>query len=231
MSADHFTDVAAASSWMVRERNKRGWSTTVLAANARAVARREGSTLELTQQSVSGFEQPKRLPKKIPDWFRFVKMAFEEGLQPEQQVVAARDELVFIREVDISYAMGDGAEIEDYPEASLVPFNLNFIQAMSKAPIEQLFLATGHGESMEPTLLRHDLVLVDTSERRVARQDLIWALNYAGAGMIKRLRRVKGPEGDEFLILSDNASVPPQPAAIRDVHIVGKVVWVGRRIQ
>ena len=84
---------------------------------------------------------------------------------------------------------------------------------------------------MEPTLLTDDIVLIDTAERDFRLGDIIWALNYAGQGYIKRLRRVRRDGADKVLILSDNPSVPPEEADPQDVHIVGKVVWVARRPQ
>lgn len=222
-------DADAARVWIKRERDKRGWSTTKLANIARSIAHREGSPIKLAQQLISSFEQPGG-GKRLPAWLPYVVKAFEEGDQPNDHPISRRDELVYIREVDISYAMGAGVDVEQYPETNLIPFNLGFIQALSRAPVERLFLATGHGESMEPTLLRHDLILVDTSQRQVGQSDLIWALNYAGGSMVKRLRRVRRDGSDRLLILSDNPSVPPEEADYEDVHIVGKVVWVGRRM-
>lgn len=140
------------------------------------------------------------------------------------------DDLVYVREVDISYAMGEGAEIADYPSIGLIPFNLGFIKALSRASSDSLFVATGHGESMETTLLRSDILMIDTSQRDVRQSDLIWAFTLAGGGMIKRLRRVRESGRDRFLIISDNPSVPDQLADIEDVHIIGKLVWVGRRM-
>lgn len=134
-------------------------------------------------------------------------------------------DIELIRRVDISYAMGDGSVIEDYPETDFLPFSLNFLRQFARGTTDRLFIATGHGESMEPTLRRDDLVMIDTSQDRVAFQDHLWALTYCGAGMIKRLRRISG---DRMLILSDNPSVPPQEADEEDVHIVGKVVWIAR---
>lgn len=136
-----------------------------------------------------------------------------------------------IRQVDITYAMGDGSIVDDYPETGFVPFQSDFLRSITRAAPERLFLASGHGDSMEPTLLRSDLLLIDSSQSRVAHQDQIWALTYAGAGMIKRLRRTKGDGVDKYLIMSDNPAVPPQEADFDDVYIVGKVVWVGRRVQ
>lgn len=218
----------AAAEWLKRERLKRGWSTIKLADVARAIARREGSSLALTQQTISGFEQPGK--KRMPDWLRYVRMAFEEGEPPQQQEQERRDDLVYVRQVDIRYAMGAGATIEDYPQTSLIPFNLGFLRSISRATTEKLFLASGHGNSMEPTLLKDDLILIDTTETHMGLGDLIWAIEYAGAGYIKRLRKVKRDGRTKYLILSDNQSVPPEEADPEDVHIVGKVVWIGRRM-
>lgn len=139
-------------------------------------------------------------------------------------------ELIYVRQVDIVLAMGEPAPIEEYPATDLVPFNLGFIRAITNADTEKLLLFTGHGESMEPTLLRSDLLMIDTGNRSPSMSDQIWAFHYAGGGMVKRLRRIKESGRDMFLILSDNPAVPAQVAGIEDVHVIGKLVWVGRRI-
>jgi phage repressor protein C with HTH and peptisase S24 domain len=126
--------------------------------------------------------------------------------------------------------MGDPAVVEDYPDTELVPFNLGFIRAITKAPTDQLVILAGHGESMEPTLLRNDMLLIDTSQREPLVSDLIWAFHYAGGGMIKRLRRIREAGRDRFLIISDNAAVPVQAADIDDVHVIGKLIWIGRKM-
>ncbi|MEH3107121.1 MAG: hypothetical protein PGN09_07525 [Sphingomonas fennica] len=218
-----------AGQWMLDQRKARGWSAARLAEYARAIAEREGSTVKLPQQSISAFEQAGK-SKRMPEWFRYIRMAFEEGEPARNQDTERRGELAYVRQVDIRYAMGDGASIEDYPSASLVPFNLDFLHNMTSAPVEKLFLASGHGDSMEPTLHKHDLVLIDTTENRVGLGDTIWALQYAGSGYIKRLRRVKRDGKVKILIMSDNAAVPPEEADPEEVTIVGKVVWIARRM-
>lgn len=154
-------------------------------------------------------------------------------IEPELPDVPAGDagsgslsaDIEMVRRVDISYAMGDGSVIEDYPETDFLPFTLNFLRQFARGSTDRLFIATGHGESMEPTLRRDDLVMIDASQNRVALQDHLWALTYCGAGMIKRLRRIAG---GQMLILSDNPAVPQQEVMEDDVHIVGKVVWIAR---
>ncbi len=143
---------------------------------------------------------------------------------------APRDDLAYVRALDISLGMGDPTVVEDYPDTELVPFNLGFIRAITKAPTDQLMILAGHGESMEPTLLRNDMLLIDTSQRQPLVSDLIWAFHYAGGGMIKRLRRIREESRDRFLIISDNAAVPDQAADIDDVHVIGKLIWIGRKM-
>lgn len=145
--------------------------------------------------------------------------------KPDVSTSLQAADIELVRRVDISYAMGDGSVIEDYPETDFLPFSLGFLRQFTRGATDMLFIATGHGESMEPTLRRDDLVMIDASQNRVAFQDHLWALTYCGAGMIKRLRRIAG---GRMLILSDNPAVPSQEAEEEDIHVVGKVVWIAR---
>jgi len=152
------------------------------------------------------------------------------GLGFESQEVLSQSDLIYVRQVDISYSMGDGAIVDDFPDTGIIPFNLSLIRSVTRSNIEHLFIATGQGDSMEPTLLRSDLLMIDSSQNRVAFNDQIWALSYAGCGMVKRLRRQRGEYGDELVIMSDNAVIADQVVPLEDVHIIGRLVWVGRRM-
>lgn len=182
-----------------------------------------------TRISQPTFEKLRAKYPRFPGWQR--EHPDQVGMMGERADPNERlDELVYVREVDISLAMGEPAVVEDYPATQLVPFNLGFIRGVTKAPTDKLLIMTGQGESMEPTLLRSDFLMIDTSSRNPALSDQIWAFHYAGGGMIKRLRRVRDDGRDRFLITSDNPAVPDQLADIEDVHIIGKLVWVGRRM-
>lgn len=182
-----------------------------------------------TRISQPTFDKLRARFPEFPGWRRELpdQMGMH-GDRPDPSIQPS--ELVYIREVDISYAMGDGLVVEDYPSVGLVPFNLDFVRKLSPSDTDHLFIATGQGESMEPTLLRSDMLMIDTTKRQIGMSEGIWALTYAGGGMVKRVRRVREAGRDMFLLLSDNPVVPPQSAEIEDVNIVGKVVWVGRRM-
>jgi phage repressor protein C with HTH and peptisase S24 domain len=220
-------DVAETAKWVRAERERRGWSTTQLADRAREFAAREGLQIKLTQQSISAFEQGDA--KRVPVWMRHVRMAFDSDHSGPQlaRVDVPGEELVYVRQVDISYAMGAGAVVEDYPATGLIPFNLQFLRTVARGHVETLFVARGQGDSMMPTLINDDLVLIDTSQQLINDQDRIWAVSVGGAGMIKRVRRLPG---DRFEIISDNPIVPSQIVAFDDLYVVGRVVWVGRRV-
>ncbi|KFL47659.1 hypothetical protein IL54_3086 [Sphingobium sp. ba1] len=80
---------------------------------------------------------------------------------------------------------------------------------------------------MFPTLLGGDVVLVDTTQRNLNKQDGIYAISLFGAAAIKRLRMVG--QG-RVLIKSDNHNVGDQEVDLADLHIVGRVIWFGREL-
>jgi phage repressor protein C with HTH and peptisase S24 domain len=137
------------------------------------------------------------------------------------------DGALTVRKVDLSYAMGDGTNLEDYYEEEGVKFDPNFLRGLTRAPIECLFVARGDGDSMFPTLINDDQVLIDTTQRRLNQQDRIWACAYHGAAMIKRLRVVG--EG-RVEVVSDNPNVGNREVDLKELIIVGRVIWVGRRV-
>lgn len=141
------------------------------------------------------------------------------------EALIERYNIELVRQVDISYAMGDGSIIEDYPETGFLPFDRGFLSQFTRVPVDKVFIAKGVGDSMEPTIRREEVVMIDASRNRLTEQDQIWALAYMGVGMIKRVRKISG---GRLLILSDNPSVPPQEVDEEDVVVVGKVVWASR---
>lgn len=140
-------------------------------------------------------------------------------------IVATGIGIVMVREVDITYAMGDGSVVADYPDLGLMPFHDQFLRALRVRDPQKVFVCRGDGDSMSPTIHSQDMVLIDTSRNRITMSDHIWALVIAGAGMIKRIRPL--PDG-RILVLSDNPAVPEQAYNAEDVYVVGKVIWIGR---
>ena len=147
--------------------------------------------------------------------------------QNEPEQMADQLDAVMLREIEVGYSMGGGADVEDYPVVQMIPFSRHWLRSLTDTPAAHLVVARGEGDSMMPTLLDGDRVIIDLSQRQLRHQDRIWAVSYAGFGMIKRLRAL--PDGS-LQINSDNAAVTPISASDGEAFIVGRVVGVIRKI-
>lgn len=138
----------------------------------------------------------------------------------------ADPEAVEIRQWDITYGMGAGSYVDLPVTGDMHTFSASWLRQFTSAPPEVLFLAVGTGDSMMPTILDADIVLIDTSQREVRMADKIWAAAYGQTGIIKRLRPM--PDGS-VKILSDNPNVPPETAYDGELAVVGRVVAIVRK--
>lgn len=145
---------------------------------------------------------------------------------PTPEMMAEQLGLVEIKEIDLSYGMG--ASYLDSPVTTKTRyFPVNWLRFYTCSNPDKLFFARAIGDSMVPTLYDGDMVLIDTSELEPRFGDQIWAIAFGVTGMIKRLRPM--PDGS-VKILSDNDRVPPEIAVDGEMHIVGRVVAVIRKL-
>lgn len=144
---------------------------------------------------------------------------------PTTADIAEHLELVEVASIDASYGMG-GTFIGPHVDEKILHFPRAFIESITTSPPALLTWARGRGDSMFPTIGDGDLVLIDRSNRDPREQDALWALTVGDLAMIKRLRI----RGAKVTILSDNDRVPPDEAHADEVNIVGRVVFVGRRV-
>ncbi|MYL97060.1 helix-turn-helix domain-containing protein [Novosphingobium sp. FGD1] len=151
----------------------------------------------------------------------------EKKLAPVAVITPAAEDVVYIQKLDLSLSMGPGTHIEDWVEAEPVPFGLDFIRTVTRTSSDRLKLVTGIGDSMYPTLNWGDVILIDTTERQLARQDAVYWIDLYGAAGLKRLRTV-GP--GRVLVVSDNPNVPDQEVDAADLRIQGRAIWLARGI-
>jgi phage repressor protein C with HTH and peptisase S24 domain len=82
------------------------------------------------------------------------------------------------------------------------------------------------GDSMAPTLLAGDHLLVDLSDSASPR-DGIYVIDCDSGPLVKRLS--VNPVTQRIAILSDNAAYPSFPdCEAGSIGILGRVVWMGR---
>ncbi len=143
------------------------------------------------------------------------------------EAVTEKYDLAFLPEFEIGYSMGGGTPFEHVEQRGVVPFQRQWLRSIMRGTIDELFVARGEGDSMQPTILDGDVVLIDTAQKDIRQQDRIWAVNYGDLGVIKRVRRLPG---GNYVLLSDNATVPPVKCFDEEMQVIGRVIWIGRRI-
>lgn len=141
---------------------------------------------------------------------------------------AAEHGLALVEQVDLALGMGATYLDGNKPEVlGIVPFRADWLRGLHEGPIERLKVVSGRGDSMEPTIRDGDIVLVDTAQRLVKDQDMIWAVAYGELGMIRRVRVT--PRGT-WMLMPDNAVVRPDEVGDGEASIIGRVIWIGRRM-
>ncbi|WP_158014135.1 XRE family transcriptional regulator [Sphingomonas sanxanigenens] len=167
---------------------------------------------------------------QVSDFFSEARPPAPRALAPDIPPVkgaADEDGPVYLTRIEMAYAMGPGSSLEDFPETGQLQFDPNVLRTITRSPPERLYVASGEGDSMMPTLLDSDMVLIDTLQRQLNQQDRIWACSIHGAGAIKRLRTIGRTR---VLVISDNPNVENQEVDAEDLYIFGRIIWVGRRV-
>lgn len=135
-------------------------------------------------------------------------------------------DLVAVQEIDLKFGMG-ATELEMPVTTQIRHFSREWLRQYTHANPEALYFAQGIGDSMAPTILDSDLLLIDSSDRTLRVSDKFWAVAFGHSGMVKRLRPM--PDGS-VKILSDNASVPDEIAYDGELHVLGRVVGIVRKM-
>ncbi|MBM3482891.1 MAG: helix-turn-helix transcriptional regulator [Alphaproteobacteria bacterium] len=144
-------------------------------------------------------------------------------LRPERS-----SEFVYVPVYGVSAGAGHGMDFEPAGETSRLPFRREWLRQVTTAPVDQLALITVHGDSMAPTLIDGDTVLVDRSQRAV-RRDGIFVIRHDGLLLVKRLQI--DPGRGKVIVSCDNRDYPPlAPVDSKHIDVAGRVIWVGRRL-
>lgn len=225
------------------------WSQGELARRAQAFAADRGVSINLSQQSVGNFLTGNA--KRVPAWLQFVVGAidevegkgsfndrFEQYKKEAESIIGRwvvpadeepshidRDE-VSIQQWDVAYGMGGGTYLDLPVTGETHTFSRSWLRQFTHAPPDRVFIASGTGDSMMPTILDADIVLVDTTQHEVRMSDRIWAATYGQTGIIKRLRPM--PDGS-VKIISDNPAIPAETAYDGELSVVGRVVAIIRK--
>jgi len=150
------------------------------------------------------------------------------GAPEDLPSAAANDAPVVVPQYDLGASAGPGALPGDERARSHLSFDAKWLRRLASDP-KQLSMIRVEGDSMLPTLSDGDEILVDRGDGPERLRDGIYVLRMEGALMVKRL--ALNPAARQVAVRSDNPTYPSwddcNPA---DVDVVGRVVWVGRRL-
>src|SRR5699024_2554523 len=109
-----------------------------------------------------------------------------------------------------------------------IAFRKYFINNTLKAQATDLFAMKISGDSMEPTLVSDDLVLVDRS-KRTPRSGNILVIRIEETVSCKRIQELPG---HNFRLMSDNRAYESFEIAENEegFEILGQVIWYGRQL-
>lgn len=133
--------------------------------------------------------------------------------------------LAFIPLMAPRLSAGSGEVVDSEEEVKSYAFRRDWLARIGSAKDMKLFKVVG--DSMRPTLLNGDMVMVDMA-RFALEEDQVHAVARFGEIMVKRLRR---NDDGRVEIISDNTSHPIRYAdGTDDFRVLGRVVWLGREI-
>jgi phage repressor protein C with HTH and peptisase S24 domain len=136
------------------------------------------------------------------------------------------DEFVLIRQVKGKISAGNGLDPDNTVDLR-VAFRQDWIKR--KGSPDNMSLIKVSGDSMEPTLMSGDLVLVDHGKTNIAPNGGIYAISIDHEIMIKRIQPIFS-EG-KFRIISDNRQYEPIDVETGQICINGKVIWYARDLE
>lgn len=130
---------------------------------------------------------------------------------------------------DYKASAGEGITIQKSPEEQdVLIFQRKWLEKIASDNTDKLFALTIEGNSMSPTLLDGDTLLIDRGQR-LPRADGIYLINVDGDLLVKRLQKslVEGT----WTIISDNPLYPSESGITPNLlDIEGRVVWIGRQV-
>ncbi|MDO5648712.1 S24 family peptidase [Paracoccus sp. (in: a-proteobacteria)] len=139
----------------------------------------------------------------------------------------ARD-LIDVPRFDVSLSAGYGSFVDRAERLDSIPFPTDFFTRRLGRKPDGMIIVDAQGDSMLPTVADRDLVMIDTADQRMT--GAVWAFTYEDGVFVKRINVLP----DALEVRSDNAKDYPSfiidGPRLERMHLIGRVVWVGRTL-
>ncbi|MEW5970250.1 MAG: S24 family peptidase [Pseudomonadota bacterium] len=187
-------------------------------------------SLDITRSKVSDIEAGNQkitteLAEKISKVFN---ISFEWLLTGEGHMFSslASDNFFNIKYFPhVKSAAGSGCINHD-ETIEYIPFPKIYINNIIKVSPQNLNVICVSGDSMYPTIQDQDLILIDRSIDNLSKEG-IYTFRQAENLQIKRLQII---ENNNIKVNSDNKFYDSYITTLKDIEIIGIVVWYGRKI-
>jgi phage repressor protein C with HTH and peptisase S24 domain len=135
------------------------------------------------------------------------------------------DAYCYIPLYDVYASAGHGAQIDQEQVIDKLAFKQDWLKGEMGLNPDNCCLIHVTGDSMEPTLHKKDVVMLDRSHT-IYIEDGVYCLRLDGGLLVKRVQRING---NQVKIISDNAVYQPFIMNTADVEFIGRIVWAGKR--
>ena len=148
---------------------------------------------------------------------------------PEGDYDVSQSSLVPVTQSAVRASAGPGAIPAAESTRPYFAFDERWLKRLTSAPARQLSLIRVEGDSMAPTLVDGDDILIDRNDANDRLRDGIYVLRIDEALVVKRL--ALHPIARRVTVQSDNPAYSDWPDCdLNDVQCIGRVIWAGRRV-
>lgn len=152
---------------------------------------------------------------------------------PEVALGAREEAKVPLRKIprlEVRASAGHGSFPVPESSSDSMGFSERLLRELAGGDLAGLSMIKVVGDSMAPTLNDGDDIMVNRLDAAPRLRDGIYVLRMGDGLLVKRIAR----ELDRRLvtIISDNVAYPPWPGtSLKDIAVIGRVVWSGKRMR
>ena len=146
-----------------------------------------------------------------------------------------------ILEIDVRAGLGGGGTMDDrevrhdgiYADPikdESWRFPARFMREEMRISANRAIIIETSGDSMAPTIMSGDRVIVDTGHRLPSPDGIYAIRDRYGTIIVKRLQVLRRGDPPVLRIISDNRAHDPEDVGADEIAIVGKVIWGFKRL-
>jgi transcriptional regulator with XRE-family HTH domain len=109
-------------------------------------------------------------------------------------------------------------------------FPASFVREQLRMTAKQLVVVEAEGDSMAPTIMSGEKVIVDTSHKTPSPDGLYAIRDSLDNVIIRRLQLLRADRPSRIKIISDNHKHPPEEVVLSELDIVGKALCCLKRL-